>query len=91
LQLDGLPEYVYASDNGEGIFRIELGGKIGFANLEGEVVILPQYSCAYYFQEGKAKVSLLPCDSIIMDEHLAWESKQWIYIDKEGRTLKIGE
>jgi hypothetical protein len=86
LSLDGLPEYVYATE--EGLFRIESGGKIGFANLEGDIVIPPLYSCAYYFREGKAKVSLLPCDSIKDDEHLSWKSKQWLYIDKTGRMIE---
>jgi hypothetical protein len=85
LSLDGLPEYCDAED---GLFRIEQNGKIGFADMNGEIRIPAMYACAYYFRDGKAKVSILPCDTIYEGEHISWKSNQWLYIDKRGRPVE---
>lgn len=82
---------VFWFDNGpdppqEGLFRIMKGGKIGYANLEGEVVIESIYKCAYPFRDGKAKVSF-ECKSFKDDEYTRWESDKWFYIDREGNVV----
>ncbi len=79
---------VFWFDNGpdpvaEGLFRIVREGKIGYANKQGEVVIAPQYACAFPFQDGKAKVAY-QCETISEGEHFRWESQAWIQIDKQG-------
>ena len=81
--VDNGPDYIR-----EGLFRIIKNGKIGYANTKGEIVIEPQYDCAFPFKKGKAKVSY-SCRTIMSGEHKKWESLHWFYIDKKGR--KIGK
>ncbi len=83
---------VYWYDNGpdyiaEGLFRIIKDGKIGYANKDGEIVIKPQFYCAFPFNNGKAKVSL-ECSSVEEGEHIRWESDNWFFIDKSGQEIK---
>lgn len=79
---DNGPDYV-----SEGLFRIIEKGRIGYANLTGEIVINPEYSCAYPFENGKAKVSK-NCNISKLDEHETWESEEWFFIDKDGRKVE---
>lgn len=81
----------YMYDNGpdypsEGLFRIMKNGKIGYANLDGEQVIDAQYSCAFPFENGKAKVAL-ECKSIPDGEYTSVESDKWFFIDKSGHKI----
>ncbi len=51
---------VFVFDNGpdypsDGLFRIIKDEKIGYANLEGQIVIPPQFDYAYPFKNGKAQ------------------------------------
>ena len=81
---------VFPFDNGpdrpsEGLFRIVKDNKIGYADIKtGEVVIQPQYPCAYPFATGKAQVAI-KCDEIKSVEYSIWESKDWFWIDKTGK------
>lgn len=84
---------VYWYDNGpdylsEGFFRIKKDDKIGYANEKGEIIIKPQYKCAFPFEDGKAKVAL-DCSYEQMGEHQAVQSNKWFYIDKSG--TKVGD
>lgn len=82
----------YIFDNGpdyvnEGLFRIMRNGKIGFADESGKVIIDALYSCAYPFENGKAKVAL-ECETTTDElEHQTWESDQWFYIDRTGKKV----
>ncbi len=84
---------VFTYDNGpdyieDGLFRIIENGKIGYANGEtGEVVIKPRYTCAFPFENGKAKVSL-NCSEEQVGEYSEWVSDQWIFIDKTGKVME---
>lgn len=82
---------VFVYDNGpdypsEGLFRILENGKIGYANENGNVIIKPQYSCAFPFENGKAKVSF-KCDEVRQGEHFVWKSEDWFYIDRNNNKL----
>ena len=83
---------VFPFDNGpdyyaEGLFRIVLNGKIGYADsATGKVVIKPQFKCAYPFEHGVAKVSI-NCNNTSMGEYHYWVSKNWNYIDKKGNKI----
>jgi hypothetical protein len=83
---------VFNFDNGpdyaeEGLFRIIKNGKIGYADAAtGEVVIKPQYECAYPFENGAAQVSV-KCKQTPEGEYEKWESEKWIYIDKKGTIV----
>ena len=83
---------VFIFDNGpdyinDGLFRIIRDGKIGYANERGEIVIQPQYQCAYPFENGKAQVAV-NCTETIEFEMKKWESTEWITIDKKGNVIK---
>lgn len=85
---------VYWFDNGpdyisDSLFRIKQNGKIGFANTKGQVVIKPEFQCAYPFENGRAKVTY-DC-KLVSDgtEHYTMKSSSWFFINKEGE--QIGE
>lgn len=71
----------------EGFFRIIKAGKIGFANMKGEIVIPAQYECAHSFKNGKAEVGL-QCSTQEDGEHFYWESDNWFYIDTTGKRIE---
>lgn len=82
----------YIFDNGpdyikEGLFRIVRNGKVGFADPSGKVVIPAIYSCAYPFENGKAKVAL-NCEVTSDGEHSSSKSDEWFYIDKRGEKIQ---
>lgn len=85
--------HVFPYDNGpdypaDGLFRIERGSKIGYADAAtGNVIIKPQFTCAFPFEQGKAKVAK-HCSTIAEGEHQSWVSDDWFYIDKQGRPIK---
>jgi hypothetical protein len=83
---------VFWFDNGpdpvaEGLFRIIQEGKIGYANERGEIVIAPRYTCAFPFENGRAKVAY-QCETVLDGEYFRWESQVWIQIDKKGNKLE---
>ena len=83
---------VFNYDNGpdypsDGLFRIIQHGKIGYADAETyEIVIQPQFDCAFPFETGKAKVSN-QCKTEKLGEHNSWTSDKWQYIDTKGKEI----
>ena len=82
FRFDNGPDYIK-----EGLFRVIRNGKIGFANKDGVIVIPCQFDCAFFFENGKAKVSN-DCNEIKDFEHTRWESASWYFIDKSGRRIE---
>lgn len=86
---------VFVFDNGpddpaDGLFRIILDGKIGYADaVTGKIVVEPQFACAWPFENGLAKVALV-CQTHHMGEHSTWLSDQWFYINKRGLRVSNG-
>jgi hypothetical protein len=83
---------IFPYDNGpdepsEGLFRIIKNGKIGYANLKGQIIIEPQFDCAESFKKGIAKVSD-DCDEVKDGEHSSWMSDRWYFIDSSGIKIK---
>ncbi|TYB72654.1 WG repeat-containing protein [Bizionia saleffrena] len=83
---------VFKYDNGpdfveSGLFRILKNGKIGYANTKGEVIIEPQFECAYPFEGHFAKVSNT-CKTVNDGEYTAWESEHWYRISRDGKRVK---
>lgn len=83
--------HIFPFDNGpdepsEGLYRIIENGKIGYANMKGEIVIAPQFACARPFKKGKAEVSV-NCTTHKDGEHSFWVSEEWYYINKKGKKL----
>jgi hypothetical protein len=77
----------YASD---GLFRIIENNKIGYASeMTGEIIIKPQFDCAFPFKNGIAKVGI-NCSTYAADgEHHTWTTDKWIYINKKGRKVNL--
>ena len=83
---------VFIVDNGpdypsNGLFRIIQNGKIGYANLKGQIVIAPQFDCAYPFKNGKAQVGK-GCQTKADGEHHYWTGGQWYTINKKGNAVE---
>ena len=80
---------VFIFDNGpddvsDGFFRIKNAGKIGYADsATGEIVIKPQYACAWPFENGMAKVAQ-DCQTRSDGDHSTWISDHWFFINKSG-------
>jgi hypothetical protein len=83
---------VFPFDNGpdyvsDGLFRIIIDGKIGYADsATGKIIIKPQFDCAWQFENGIAKVST-ECETKSDGEHSTWLSNSWYYIDKTGKKV----
>nr|WP_321450863.1 WG repeat-containing protein [uncultured Carboxylicivirga sp.] len=82
---------VFWFDNGpdivqDGLFRIVKEGLIGYANKKGEIVVKPQYKCAYPYKNGIAKVAI-EGSSQSDGEHTLWISDNWMYINKNGELV----
>jgi hypothetical protein len=83
---------VFIFDNGPdpasgGLFRIQVAGKIGYADITtGSVAIKPQFACAWPFENGMAKVAI-KCQTRQDGEHSTWISDEWFYINKAGRLV----
>lgn len=86
---------VFPFDNGpdyssEGLFRILDNSdsiKIGYASSQtGQIVIKPQFKCAFPFKNGIAKVSV-DCETESDGEHTQWLSNNWYYIDTTGKKV----
>ena len=82
---------IFPFDNGpdyisDGLIRIVENGKIGYANMDGQIIIPAQYSCAYPFQGGRALVSI-HCQTYLDGEHRRWISDSWYYINNQGSRV----
>lgn len=85
FSFDNGPDYVK-----EGLFRmVDSSGKIGYANMQGEIVIQPQYDGAGQFRDGLAFI----CQGCIVEkimpggEHWRWANGRWGFIDKTGQVV----
>ncbi len=83
---------VYWYDNGpdypaDGLFRIIKDGKVGYADLDGNIVITPQYTCTNPFENGKAKVAI-DCKLVPSGEYEIMESDSWFYINTKGEKVE---
>lgn len=90
--------YVVKCDNGPdyiqgGLSRIiDSKGLIGFADSLGNVVIKPQFKFACPFLDGKAKGTFRGRRKKVPEsagEYHYWDSKNWLYIDKQGFQIKL--
>lgn len=93
LDLKGNEMYeVFNYDNGpdeisDGLFRIVIDGKIGYADERGKIVIPPQFECTTPFEDGKARVAY-ECTLEADGEHQVMNSNHWFEIDKTGNRIK---
>lgn len=80
---DSGPDYVC-----EGLFRIKKDGKIGFANLNGDIVIPPRFEQVWPFKEDRARY----CKGGHTEKYLRGEidlivGAKWGFIDKNGKEV----
>ncbi len=71
----------------DGLVRFKRGGKIGFANAKGEVVIPPRYDGALSFERGYAKVCV-GCTEEKMDEYHYYAGGDWSCFDTHGKIAE---
>lgn len=70
----------------DGLYRIKKGNMIGYANLEGKVVIIPQYTCAMPFRNGTARVAK-QCESFDAHSKNMVEG-EWFTINRQGLVVE---
>jgi hypothetical protein len=85
---------IHTFDNGpdyaqEGLFRIWKNGKMGYADERtGKIILYPQFSCGFPFDNGVAKVTYKCNESEPDGEgHRTWSSEEWFYIDHAGSKV----
>lgn len=84
VSFDNGPEYFH-----EGLVRAKRNGKMGFANKYGQIVIPCEYDFAWWFKDGKAKVTFDAREiRDKYDDHTRIESDEWFYIDENGKKIK---
>ncbi|WP_353120512.1 WG repeat-containing protein [Myroides odoratus] len=75
----------------EGMYRIiDEEGKMGFANVKGQVVIKPQFAFVFPFKNGVAKATFEGRSREVegsRGEYHYWDSSSWFYIDKNGNIV----
>ncbi|MEJ0032807.1 MAG: WG repeat-containing protein [Bacteroidota bacterium] len=82
---------VYPFDNGPdpvegGLFRIRQNDLIGFANIEGKIVIRPRFNAVLTFRNNLAPF----CEGCTLKgdgEHKSWVGGKWGAIDKRGNVV----
>ncbi len=80
---DNGPDYFH-----EGLVRAKRNGKMGFANKYGQIAIPCEYDFAWWFEEGKVKVTYDARETRDKyDDHTRIESDEWFYIDKNGKRI----
>lgn len=84
VSFDNGPDYFY-----EGLVRAKRNEKMGFADKYGHIAIPCEYDFAWWFEDGKAKVTFDAKEiRDKYDEHTTIESDEWFYIDKNGKKIK---
>lgn len=86
---------VFCCDNGpdyvkEGLFRIIENDKMGFANMNGEVIIKPQFDFVWPFQKCGYAIFNMGGKRIIYDTHnnySTWKGGKWGIINKKGEIV----
>ena len=83
---------VKVTDNGpdavsEGLFRIERDGKLGFADMNGDIVIEPQFQFVYPFQPSGYAVFCQDAELIKEGEYACYKNGKWGAIDRKGRMV----
>ena len=81
LSTDNGPDYIK-----DGMFRIKINNKIGFANMQGNIIIKPIYDFALPFENGYAKVN--SGGHIKHDiEYQSIEGGKWGLINTKGHYI----
>ena len=72
----------------EKLVRVTRNGKYGFADEYGRIIVPCDYAFAWWFEEGKAKVTFNAREvKDKFDDHTRVESDEWFYIDRKGEKI----
>lgn len=82
-------------DNGpddfvDGLARVRIGGKIGYANRRLQIIVPAIYDGAYPFVKGRARVCV-GCVAVSDGEHSFYQGGTGLCIDQRGRTRPNAE
>ena len=67
-----------------GLFRIIENGKIGFANMNGEIVIKPRFQFVYPFQENGFAIFCENGTWSMLDKYIPVIKGKWVVINRQG-------
>lgn len=81
LPIDNGPDYVQ-----EGLLRIRKNNKIGYADMDGKIVIQPIYDFALPFKNGSAAV-VIGGRNVQSGEYQKIEGGKWGLINKKGEYI----
>ncbi len=81
LAMDNAPDEVR-----NGLFRIRINNKEGFANMQGDIVIKPIFDAVLPFEGGKAAVNI-GCTKVEQNGHSTIKGGKWGLIDTKGVFL----
>lgn len=70
-----------------GLFRIIENGKIGFANMEGEIVIKPRFQFVYPFQENGFAIFCENGTWSMLDKYIPVIKGKWGAINRQGVVI----
>ncbi len=79
---DNSPDEVH-----DGLIRIKIDNKVGFADLNGRIVIAPIYDNAHWFEKGYSLVGFKCYMDLIYDEHNPMVCRKSGVINKKGQLL----
>lgn len=85
LIIDNGPDYVK-----EGLFRIIDNNKMGFANMDGEIIIKPQFDFVGPFQKNGYATFNIGGNYVVHDSinyYRSWEGGKWGLINKNGDVI----
>ena len=71
-----------------GLFRIIENGKIGFANMDGQIIIKPQFNFIFPFQKNDFAIFCEKGTWIkVHEEYTKFSGGKWGAIDKNGKII----
>ena len=77
----------HAQDETRELLPVRTGGKWGYIDNTGEVVIQPQYDLGSPFRNGVAAVAFGRYSTDNPDSHIVSLGDKWGYIDKSGKFI----
>ena len=71
----------------DGLARTSVNGKVGFFNINLDIILKPIYDFAFPFHEGKAEICT-GCKEKKEGEHSMLDGGKWQKIDRNGLVIE---
>ena len=71
----------------DGLARTRVNGKVGFFNINLDIILKPIYDFAFPFHEGKAEICT-GCKEKKEGEHSMLDGGKWQKIDRNGLVIE---